>query len=87
MTDNDMKSMLESLSDQELSDFTIHLACEKERRLRACGADGSLTEDERAMIAKPDLIGCVKSIRERTGLGLREAKDYMDRARRAMGLL
>lgn len=40
-----------------------------------------LTEDEKQAVRDRDPIGCVKSIRERTGLGLREAKDYMDRAR------
>ena len=48
--------------------------------LARLGSDG-LTSDERSAVSGGDLMRCVKLIRERTGLGLRDAKAYMDRAR------
>lgn len=81
MTDTDMTALLESLSTPQLSALAAHLEREKERRLRACGADGSLTEDEHVLFERGSLMSCVRSIRDRTGLGICAAKDYMDRAR------
>jgi ribosomal protein L7/L12 len=49
--------------------------------MRQRGIDGTLTDDERDAIDRRDLMAAVRSIRDRTGLGLRDAKEYMDRAR------
>lgn len=44
-----------------------------------------LLEDERALIRRGKIIEAIKDIRARTGFGLREAKDVVDRYRGKLG--
>lgn len=71
---------LSDLTPAELSEVKAAVHEELERQLRTMGASGDLTEDEWERL-DGDLIGCVKMVRDRTGLGLRDSKDYVDRAR------
>lgn len=82
MTDLELQNFLASLSDQEFNDLAGHfLEKERQRRLQERGADGGLTPEEWGALKKGDPLECVKLIRHRVGLGLLEAKNYMDRAR------
>ena len=62
----------------ELCDIKRALLDEIEAKTRGLDATGGLTPDEIAQLDARDLIGCIKLVRNRTGLGLREAKDYVD---------
>lgn len=83
MSDNlsTILEMLPSLTARQLSDLQAEVRRHQAAQLKQHGIDGTLTEDERASIDRGDVYAVVCSIRERTGLGLRQAKDYMDRAR------
>lgn len=48
-------------------------------RLLSSSENTRLTAMEKQMCAVGERIKCVKSIRERLGVGLKEAKDIMDR--------
>lgn len=37
-----------------------------------------LTPDEWGFLERKDFIGCIKAVRERTGLGLADAKEFVD---------
>lgn len=43
--------------------------------------DGDLTDDEQAMLATGRTIGCVKAVRERLQIPLKDAKAIVDRHR------
>ncbi len=81
MSIESISQLLPKLSTQELSDLKRCIDQEIQSRLRTLGVNGELTEEEAACVRNHDLIRCVKLIRERTGLGLRDSKHYMDRAR------
>lgn len=74
-----IQSILEELPYMSSADIAT-LRDAIERQLGRVSSDG-LTDLERATLESGDLIGCVKMIRNRTGLGLRDAKDLMDAAR------
>lgn len=44
--------------------------------------DRALNDNEKALVAKHDIIGAIKAVRERTGLGLKDSKDRVDAYRR-----
>ena len=79
---SDLKTILEQLpylSDADLAevrDAAVSL-------LGRLGTNG-LTADEQEALASHDLMRCVKLIRQRTGLGLRDAKNIMDHAKNIM---
>lgn len=43
-----------------------------------------LTPQERESVLREEAIAAIKSVRQRTGMGLRDAKDHVDRARNLM---
>lgn len=43
-----------------------------------------LTEDEKAMVSNGDIIGTIKNVRARMGIGLKDAKDAVDAYRARM---
>jgi ribosomal protein L7/L12 len=49
-------------------------------RIRVLLADG-VSERVASLVAKDDTIGAIKAYREQTGVGLREAKEYIDTLR------
>lgn len=81
MSTESISQLLPKLSTQELSDLKHSIDQEILSRLRTLGVNGELTEEEATCVRNRDLIRCVKLIRDRTGLGLADAKRYMDRAR------
>lgn len=80
MTRDDIIAALSALELEDLSMIRTALDAEIHAKLHELDATGALTPEERQLGVKGDKIGCVKLIRLRTGLGLRDAKDYMDRA-------
>jgi len=72
---------LSALTPAELSEIKTAVHGELERQLRALGANGDLTEEEWKRLEEDSVLGCVKMVRERTGLGLVDSKAYVDRAR------
>lgn len=78
-----LQSILEELPYMSGADL-VALRDAAERLLSRVNADG-LTDDERAAVDAGDLMRCVKLIRTRTGLGLRDAKNIMDAARGSIG--
>ena len=76
---------LSGLTPTELSEVKAavdrQVACHFACHLAALGANGDLTPEEWARIDSNELVGCCRMVRERTGLGLRDSKAYMDRAR------
>lgn len=85
MTREAIIAALSALSIEDLS--AIRLAADAEINAKFAASDEScgISLLERSEIKSGNLIGCVKLIRERTGLGLRESKDIMDRVRVLMG--
>lgn len=81
MTYAEIIEALASLDDTQLNALASRVARERDHRLQSTGIDGSLTDEELTMLEERNLLGCVRSIRNRTGLGLSESKAYMDRAR------
>lgn len=84
MTSSKLQTILGLLSDltpTELSEVKAAVHEELERQLRILGANGDLTEEEWQRLETDSLLGCVKMVRERTGLGLVDSKGYVDRAR------
>jgi hypothetical protein len=73
--------MLPTLTVEQLSTLQVEVRLQCNSKMRQRGIDGTLTDDERDAIDRRDLMAAVRSIRDRTGLGLRDAKEYMDRAR------
>lgn len=83
MTDN-MKTILDlmpSLTIAQLGHLRDEARCLQEEQLRQAGVTGDLTSDEREAVQRNDLMSAVRSIRDRTGLGLRDSKAYLDKAR------
>lgn len=78
-----IESILEELPYMSSADLAT-LRDAIERQLGRVNADG-LTDIERATLESGDPLGCVKMIRNRTGLGLRDAKNIMDAARGSIG--
>ena len=84
MSSSKLQNILAQLSDltpTELSEVRAAVHEELERQLRTLGANGDLTEEEWQRLETDSLLGCVKMVRERTGLGLVDSKAYVDRAR------
>jgi len=83
---DEMKRALRVIAAMEAANQTMCLTEHSGRSIcPECGADGSLTAEELAFVADGKLTRCIRSIRERLGLGLIDAKDYMDRARFGAG--
>lgn len=80
MTRDDIIAALSALSLEDLSAIKAALDAEIQAKLHDLDTTGGLTPEERQRVVDGDKLSCVKLIRERTGLGLRDAKDYMDRA-------
>lgn len=77
---------LADLSPAELSEVKSAVNEALASHLRAIGANGFLTEEEwerleSDSLSRAGISGCVRMVRERTGLNLRDSKDYVDRAR------
>lgn len=70
----DFDKFLDALSAFELGELKRAL---KKRE----GPGAVLTSTEMAQIIKGDIISAIKSVRQRTNLGLVEAKDLVDRFR------
>ena len=69
-----IRSMLSGLSMVQLTELSGLIESEKLVRLHA------LTADEIAMVQARNPIGAIKSVRSRTGLPLRDSKDFVERA-------
>jgi ribosomal protein L7/L12 len=77
-------AQLAELTPAELGKVKEAVHAELDRQMRAIGANGGLTHEEWDLLEKKGgLSDCVKMVRMRTGLGLVEAKAYVDRARSA----
>jgi ribosomal protein L7/L12 len=72
---------LSKLTPTELSEVKAAVDEKLTQHLSTTGAVGDLTDEEWDRLEGGSLIGCVKMVRERTGLGLRDSKAYVDRAR------
>jgi ribosomal protein L7/L12 len=70
-------SLLKAAVDEELERQLRAL----ERQLRALGTNGDLTEEEWLRLEEEGVRSCFHMVRKRTGLGFRDTKDYIDRAR------
>ncbi len=75
---------MKELNNAQLAELKHEVTTMLADRIRGLSATGALSEEEQLFLNKGDLMGCVRSIRDRTGLGLRDAKEYMDRARGKM---
>jgi len=78
VTKNQIIGALSTLGLNALSEIKRALLDEIEAKIRGLDATGGLTPDEIDRINARDMIGCINLVRERTGLGLRESKDYVD---------
>src|SRR4029077_8590122 len=72
---------LPNLTPAELGVAKAAVDEELTRQLRAMGVQGDLTTDEWKSLDENDPIRCIKKVRDRTGLGLRDSKAYVDQAR------
>lgn len=72
---------LPGLTPTELGEIRAAVHEELDRQLRTLGVNGDLTEEEWQRLETDSVLGCVKMVRERTGLGLVDSKAYVDRAR------
>lgn len=68
--------MLNGLADSQLDEVLEIVVNEKRRREK-----GGLTATELALLKNGHVIDCIKAVRQRMGLPLREAKDIVDKAR------
>jgi ribosomal protein L7/L12 len=69
---------------KEAKDYVEALALDRAPSLppaRPSVEPGDLDTEVQRLVAKGNVIKAVKLVRERTGLGLKEAKDYVDRLR------
>lgn len=82
-TDNRMLDLINGLSDQDLPRLLRMVADRLEQRKPAALL---ITPDEKSMIMTGNVIGAIKTVRNRTGLGLKEAKDLVDRERNVLGI-
>jgi len=71
---------LSDLTPAELSEVKGAIDAELTRHLRTIGANGDLTEEEWESL-ESNIVSCVKMVRDRLGLSLRDSKTYVDRAR------
>lgn len=76
--DNFLDELVGSLSSHMFE--RLCAACDK-RRVKSNMDTNGLTFEENRLLAIGSSIKAVKSIRQRTGMSLREAKDCIDRAR------
>ena len=67
----------------ELADSLL-TAC-RDRHERVCNRDG-LTGEEVDLLRNDRIIQCIKSVRERTGMNLKDAKSLVDKIRAQLGL-
>lgn len=74
-------SQLSDLTPAELSEVKAAVDERLANHLRIISANDDLTAEEWALVDGNNLMGCVRLVRDRTGLGLRDARNYMDRAR------
>ena len=68
----------------ELADEFL-LAC-RERHQKLKNLDG-LTPEEVRLLEQNQIISCIKSVRERSGMNLKEAKTHVDEMRAQHGFL
>lgn len=76
MSDALLRSMLAGMAAHQIAELESLIEQEKQRR-----SDGTLTGDEISLLESGNLIDCVKAIRNRTGLPLRDSRALMDKAR------
>ncbi len=76
---NNILAQLSQLNAEHMSDLRREVQCLYNNQLTATS---ELTRSEQDLLSARDLIGCIKAIRIRTGLGLRESKAIMDNALR-----
>jgi len=84
MSSSKLQTILGQLSDltpTELGEVRVAVHEELDRQLRTLGVNGDLTDEEWQRLETDSVLGCVKMVRERTGLGLVDSKTYVDRAR------
>lgn len=67
--------LLEEMDAGELAEVKRNVDALWENRVRSFRG---LTPDERALLEAKDFMGCVKAIRDRTGVGLAQAKQLLD---------
>jgi ribosomal protein L7/L12 len=72
---------LSDLNPAELGELKAALNGQLEHHLRDIGARGALSDDEWLSLDNNNRLSCIKSVRNRTGLGLLDASAYVDRAR------
>jgi hypothetical protein len=70
---------IKSMNDAQLSPILESARQEVDRRARE-GATGLLTEHELGAVRRLDKLSAIKSIRDRTGLRLIDAREYLERA-------
>ncbi len=71
--------------DAEIPQYEFKPLFESATSKQAEGLIYGLTEKEINLIKARETIGAIKCVRERTGYGLKEAKDLVDAAKRSMG--
>jgi hypothetical protein len=67
---------LKTLTNAELGELRLELDAQLKQNI---GTDG-LTEDEWALLDASNKLQCVKDVRNRVGVGLAQAKEYVERA-------
>lgn len=77
----DILKRIGEMPTEALCELSIAIRHELNNRERELQARGGLTNEEWDAVERRDLYGCVRSIRNRTGLDLAKSKAYMDRAR------
>ncbi len=68
---------LDSLSDADLNDFYTEVKSEIDYRNQ--NKTASPTQVERCLVDAGLYIQCIKAVRDRLGLGLKDAKDLVDK--------
>lgn len=84
MSNSKLQTILGQLTDltpTELSELKAGVHEALERQLKTLGVNGELTEEEWERLESDSVLGCIKMVRERTGLGLVDSRAYVDRAR------
>lgn len=57
----------------------------QEDLMHRAGANGALTPDEWTLVNRNEYVSCIRQIRERTGLGLRDSKANSEIAKGDIG--
>ena len=72
----DLEDQIKELEIQPLGYLRRYINSEYETRIRFMPG---LTPEEQALFSRPDKLACVKAVRERTGLGLADSKEFVER--------